>query len=226
MYFKDRAVAGRLIAEKLEKYKAQNIVVIALDEGSSIVAAQVAMKLHANLVLYMVKNIYLPGENQAIAGMSSAGTFTMNDYFSAGELEELGMEYHNYIDQRRMEANHDMNVLLGRDGTINKNLLRHRVVIVISDGLASGFALQVCADFLKTVATKRIVVATPVASVQAVDRMHLIADEICCLNVTPNFISVDHYYDENNIPEVESVLKIMRNITLNWERAAPHSLPA
>ncbi len=225
MYFKNRAEAGRQIAEKLEKYKAQNIVVIALDEGSSIVAAQVAMKLHANMVLYMVKNIYLPGENQAIAGMSSAGTFTMNDYFSAGELEDLSMEYHNYIDQRRMEANHDMNVLLGRDGMIDKNLLRHRVIIVISDGLASGFALQVCADFLKTVATKRIVMATPVASVQAVDKMHLIADEICCLSVTPNFLGVDHYYDDNSIPKVDSVLKIMRNITLNWERVAPHSHP-
>lgn len=221
MYFKNRAEAGRRIASQLEKYKAQNIVVLALDEGSSIVAAQIAMKLHANMVLYLVKNIYLPGETQAIAGLSSTGTYTYNDYFSVGEIEDLATEYHNYIDQKRMEANHDLHVLLGRDGEIDKNLLRHRVVIVVSDGLSTGFSLQLCADFLKTVAIKKMVAVTPVASIPAVDRMHLMADELCCLSVKPNYMGTNHYYDNNTIPSVDGVLKIMRNITLNWERAEP-----
>lgn len=226
MYYKSRAEAGRQLAEKLEKYKAQNIVVVALDEGSSIVAAQIAMKLHANMFLYLIKNIYLPGENQALAGMSAAGTYSTNDYFSAGQLEEMTTEYHSWIDQRRMEANHELHLLLGRDGEIDKNLLRHRVVIVVADGLANGFALKVCADFLKTIAIKRMIAVTPVASVAAVDRMHLIADEICCLSVTENFMGPDHYYDDNTVPEIDNVLKIMRNITLSWERVAPKKLPA
>lgn len=221
MYFKNRAEAGRLLAAKLEKYKAQNIVVIALDEGSSIVAAQIAIKIHANMMLYLIKNIYLPGETQALAGLSAQGTYTTNDYFSAGQLEDLGTEYHNYIDQRRMEANHDLHMLLGRDGEIDKNLLRHRVVIVVADGLATGFSLQACADFLKTIAISKMVAVTPVASVQAVDKMHLIADELVCLSVAANFMGVDHYYDDNIVPEISNVLKIMRNITLSWERTAP-----
>ena len=221
MYYKNRAEAGRQLAEKLDKYKAQNIVVVALDEGSSIVAAQIAMKLHANMFLYLIKNIYLPGESQALAGMSAAGTYSTNDFFSAGQLEDMSTEYHNYIDQRRMEANHELHVLLGKDGEINKDLLRRRVVIVVADGLANGFSLKVCADFLKTVAIKKMIAVTPVASVNAVDRMHLIADELCCLSVTDNFMGVDHYYDENTIPEIDNVLKIMRNITLSWERVAP-----
>lgn len=225
MYYKNRAEAGRQIADQLDKYKSQNLVVIALDEGSSVVAAQIAMKLHANLVLYLIKNIYLPGETEAIGGMSSTGTYSLNDYFSAGQLEDMTTEYHNYIDQRRMEANHELHLLLGRDGEISKQLLRHRVVIVVADGLATGFSLQICADFLKTVAIKKMVAVTPIASVQAVDRMHLISDEICCLAVTPNFMGPDHYYDDNTHPGIEGVLKIMRNISLNWERATPHFQP-
>lgn len=218
MYFKNRAEAGRQVARQLEKYKSENIVVVALDEGASIIAAQIAMKLHANLLLYLIKNIYLPGESQALAGMSASGTYTENDFFSAGELEEMNVEYHNYIDQRRMEANHELHVLLGRDGEIDKNLLRHRTVIVVSDGLPNGFSLQVCADFLKTVAIQKIVAVTPVASVQAVDKMHLIADELVCLSVKPNYMGTNHYYDDNTVPSIENILKIMRNITLNWER--------
>jgi putative phosphoribosyl transferase len=219
MYFRSRAEAGRQLAERLDKYKAQNIVVLALDEGSAIVASQVAMKLHANLLLYMVKNIYLPGEPEAIAALSSTGTYTTNDYFSGGELEDLSMEYHNHIDQKRMEANHDLHVLLGRDGEIDKNLLRHRVVIVVSDGLSSGFSFQACANFLKTVSIKKVVAATPLASVPAIDKLHLASDEICCMSVVPNYINTNHYYDDNTLPNMEQVLKIMRNITLNWERS-------
>lgn len=224
MYFKNRAEAGRQIATQLEKYKAKNIVVIALDQGSSIVAAQVAMKLHANLLLFMVKNIYLPGETQAFAGLSSTGTYLTNDYFSAGELEELSMEYHSFLDQKRMEAHHDLNVLLGKDGQIDKKMLRHKIVILVSDGLSSGFSVQICTDYLKTVAIKRIVAATSFASIPAVDKLHLLSDEICCLNVIENFFTVNHYYDENHIPEVPDVLKIMRNITLSWERVPAQSV--
>lgn len=219
MYFRSRAEAGRQLAERLEKYKAQNIVVVALDEGSAIVAAQVAMKLHANMLIYLVKNIYLPGETQALAGLSSTGTYTTNDYFSGGELEDLSTEYHNFIDQKRMEANHDLHMLLGRDGEIDKKLLRHRVVIVVSDGLNSGFSFQACANFLKTVAVKKVVAVTPIASVPAIDKLHLLSDEICCMAVTPNYISTNHYYDDNTMPGMQQVLKIMRNITLNWEQA-------
>ncbi len=156
MYFKNRAEAGRQIAKRLEKYKSQNIVIIALDQGSAIVAAQLAMKLHGNMFLYLVKDIFLPGENHAIAALSSTGTYSMNDYYSSGELEELTIEYHNFIDQRKMELNHELHVLLGRDGEIDKSLLRHRVVIVVSDGLSSGFSMKLCADFLKTINIKKL----------------------------------------------------------------------
>lgn len=219
MYFRSRAEAGRQLADRLEKYKAQNIVVLALDEGSAIVASQVAMKLHANLLLYLVKNIYLPGETEALAALSSTGTYTTNDYFSAGELEDLSTEYHNYIDQKRMEANHDLHMLVGRDGEIDKRLLRHRVVIVVSDGLSTGFSFQACADFLKTVSIKKVVAATPFASVSAIDKLHLLSDEICCLDVKSNYVSTNHYYADNTLPSMEQVFKIMRNITLNWERS-------
>jgi putative phosphoribosyl transferase len=223
VYYKSRAEAGRQLAEKLEKYKAQNIVVVALDEGSSIVAAQIAMKLHANMLLYLIRNIYLPGETQALGGMGATGTYSNNDYYSAGQLEEMNTEYHNYVDQQRMEANHQLHMLLGRDGEINKDLLRHRVVIVVADGLGTGFSLKVCADYLKTVAIKKMIAVTPVASVQAVDRMHLIADELACLSVADNFMGVDHYYDDNVIPDIDGILKIMRNITLSWERVPAKS---
>jgi predicted phosphoribosyltransferase len=160
----------------------------------------------------------LPGEHDAIAGLGSTDTFVYNSMFSAGQLEEMTTEFHQYIDQERINKRHEMNVLMGHEGQIDKKLLRHRVIILVSDGLSTGSSLNVAGEYLKTVAIKKLVVATPLASVAAVDRMHLVADEIACLSVTDNYMFTDHYYDDNTVPGVEDVFKVMRNISVNWER--------
>jgi putative phosphoribosyl transferase len=218
LYYKDRAGAGKQLAKQLEKYKNTNVVVLALSEGAALVAAQVAMHIHANMLLYLVRGIYLPGEHEALAGLSSTGTFSYNRMFSAGQLEEMTHEYMSYIEQERLARRHELNVLLGHDGEIKPDFLRHHVVILVADGLSSGLSLDVAADYLKTIAVKKLVVATPLASVSAVDHMHLVSDEIACLAVAENFMDTNHYYEDNTIPSVDDVLKIMRNISINWER--------
>lgn len=217
-YFKDRAEAGRLIADKLIGYQTQNCAVIALNEGGVVVGAQIAMKLHATLSLLLTESIHLPGEPNPIGGITSRGNFTYNNMYSVGELEGFVSEYHGLIDQQKLEKMHRLNRLLGKDGEINKELLKRHIVILVSDGLTSGFSLDIAKDFLKPILVNKIIIATPVASVPAVDRMHLVGDEICCLSVAQDYVSTDHYYEENYLPTSEEIMKIMRNITLNWTR--------
>lgn len=217
LYFKSRADAGKKLVPYLEKYRSENSVVVALNQGASVIGAQVAMAIHANLLMYLIKHIYLPGEIESIAGISSTDTFMYNNMFSAGQLEELAAEYRSFIEQERINNRHELNILLGHDGAIDAKLLRHRTVILVADGLSSGFSIDIAAMFLKTIAIKKLVIATPLASVSAVDRMHLVADEIACLAVTDNIMETNHYYDDNTVPDVEGVLKIMRNIAINWK---------
>lgn len=219
MYFRNRAEAGRKLAEKLASYASQNVVVVALSPGGVIVGSQIAMQLHANLMLMLTENINLPGEPDAIATLSSTGAFAYNNMFSTGELEELASEFRGTIDQQRIEKMHKLNMLVGRDGEIRKEFLRHHIVIIVSDGLPNGFSLDVSAEFLKTVAIKKIIIATPLASVSAVDRMHLLGDEVCCLSVPANYMGTDHYYEDNTIPSTDNLFKIIKNISLNWHNS-------
>ncbi len=216
MYFKNRAEAGRILAKKLKPYARENVSVVALSEGGVIVGAQIAMQIHANLMLLLTENIYLPGEPDAIAALSSVGTFTYNNMFSAGQLEDLTAEFRGFIEQSRVEKIHRLNVLVGKNGEIKKEYLRHHTVIVVSDGLANGFSLDIAAEFFKSVAIKKLIVVTPLASVPAVDRMHLLGDEIICLSVIPNYFGTNHYYEDNTIPEVSDLFRIVKAISLNW----------
>jgi putative phosphoribosyl transferase len=216
MYFKSRADAGRQLAQKLKKHQSEQVAIVALSPGAAIIGAQIAMELHSMLALLVTENIYLPGEIEAIATMSSAGTFTYNTMFSPGQLEELASEYHQYIDQTRMEAFHKLNVLVSHDGEINPRSLRHHSIILVSDGLLSGLSLDVAQDFLKPIAINKLIIATPFASVQSVDKMHLVGDEIACLSVMESYVNTNHYYDDNTIPPVEDLFKMMKNIALSW----------
>lgn len=216
MYYHNRATAGRMIASKLKNYASQNIAVVAIDRGGVIVGAQIAMELHANLMLLMMENIKLLGEKDAIGEISSSGNFVYNNMFTSGELDEIVSEYHGIIDTEKLKKLHQLNLLVGRDGEVKKDYLRHHVVVLVSDGLSGRAELDLAYDFFKSIKLKRLIVATPIASVDAVDRMHLLGDEIVCLSVTANYIETNHYYSDNTIPSTKSLFKIVRNISLNW----------
>lgn len=216
-----------MLADKLITYKKTNSVVIALSPGAVIIGAQIAMRLHATLMMLLTENITLPGETDAFAAVSSENTFTYNNKFSTGELEEMNEEFLNIIEGQRLERLHHLHSLLGHGGEIHRELLRHRNVILVSDGLNNGFSLDIAKDYLKPTNLNKLIVATPLASPSAVDKMHLVGDEILCLSVIQNYLDTNHYYDDNTIPPTEDLLKVIMAMPVHWvqHEADPGSSP-
>jgi putative phosphoribosyl transferase len=217
-YFPSRQAAGEMLAKQLEpKYRYEDCAVIALGDGAVMVGAQIAMRLHCVLTLLLTSSIRLPNEYDVLAEINQQGGITYNDMFSAGQLEEIQSEYFHYIEQEKLEHIFEMNRLLGAGGLITNDLLRNRTVILVSDGLNNGLSLAAAADFLKPIRLKRTIIATPFASVKAVDRMHILADEIYCMNVLEDIISIDHYYDTQDVPDHAVVIKTIEQIILHWK---------
>ena len=217
MYFKDREQAGQILAtELLKTYRYEDCIVVALSDGGVIVGEQIATSLHCLLTMLLVENIDVPGEGVSFGGISQNGTFTYNKMISAGELEGYTNEYHGYLESHKQEAFQKINRLLGDGGLIENDMVRDRVVILVTDGLDTGSSFDVAVDFLKPIRIKRLVAATPVASVQAVDKLHILSDELHILDVKDNFMGVNHYYDKNNIPSHEDTIAKINQIVLNW----------
>ena len=95
-------------------------------------------------------------------------------------------------------------------------MLRDHTVILVADGIDSGAAIDVALDFLKPIRIQRLVVATPVATIPAVDRLHMAADELHILDVKENFMGTNHYYEQNDIPSHEDTIAKINQIVLNW----------
>lgn len=218
MYFASRMQAGRMLANQVaEKYKGEDSVVVALSDGGVMVGAQIAMKLNCAIGMLLADEIELPREMVAIGGITSDGSFTYNHAYSSGEIEELMMEYHGFIEQEKLSKLHEMNRLIKSGSLIRPDLIKNRNVILVSDGMSSGFSLDLALQYLKPIPMKKLAVATPLASVNAVDRMHVLADEIYCLSVLENYISTDHYYDVQDIPDHQDVINTIEHIVENWK---------
>ncbi len=219
-YFESRTQAGDILADIMQKYKYEDTIVLALSSGGVLVGAEIARKLHSLIALLLTKDIYLPDGQTVIGVMDELGGFIYDNSFSSGQIEELYTEYRGSIEMAKMQALHEMHVALGQGGIISPDYFRNRIVIVVNDGALNGMAFNMAYSFLKTIAVKKIIMVTPIASVSAVDRMHVIADEINCLSVTENPFEVDHYYDDNKLPDQDEVIDILNDIILLWQQPA------
>lgn len=218
MYFENREQAGKLLAAELVgQYRYEDCTVVALSDGAVVVGEQIAEALHCLLTMLLVEDIQVPGEGITFGSVTQNGGFTYNNMFSVGEIEEYTSEYHGYLEEQKRQAFQSINRLLGDGGFIDEKMLRDRVVILVADGFDSGSSLDASLDFLKPIRIKRLVVATPVSTVQAVDRLHVVADEIHILDVKENFMGINHYYENNNIPTHEETIEKINQIVLKWQ---------
>src|SRR5882757_1829792 len=218
MYFASRLQAGRMLASKLiPKYRYEDCAVVCLSDGGVMVGAQIAMQLHSILTMLMTEEITLPMEPEAIGGITPEGSFSYNHFYFPGEIDELTAEFYQYIEAEKLAKMQDMQRLVGEGGLISRELLKGRNIIIVSDGLKSSFTLDIAIEYLKPVAIKKLIVAVPLASVKAVDRMHILADELYCLSVVEDYIETDHYYDTQDVPSHDKVIETIDKIILNWK---------
>ena len=217
MYFSDRAQAGKQLVPELLKYKDKKCTLVALSDGAVVVAAQLAAILECPITMLMTSPIVAPGEPDAVASINQEGVYSFNSRYSSGEQEEFDMEYHHVFEQQKLDRLGEMHRLLGRNELIRKDLLKGRTVILVADGLGSVASIDSAILFLKSIKVKRLVIATPFAEIHVVDRMQILADDIACLSVIQNFMGTDHYYENNQIPPHETVVKTIQNMIQKWQ---------
>jgi predicted phosphoribosyltransferase len=218
MYFESRSHAGAELASKLlDIYRYENCAVVALSDGAVLVGEQIAWRLHCVLMLLLSEGVEVPGESVDFGAVSQNGRLTVNSQFSEGQAQHYINEFYGYLEEEKRRAYQRINRLLGDSGVVDRDMLRDRTVILVSDGFSDDLSsLDVALDFLKSVRMEKLVVAAPVASVAAIDRLHIAADEMYILDTKDNFMGVDHYYEDNNLPSREDTITKINQIILNW----------
>lgn len=193
MQFRDRAEAGQLLAEKLEGYANQpDVLVLGLPRGGVPVAAEVAMKLHAPLDVFVVRKLGLPGhEELAMGAIATGGVRVIN----ADVVEPLGIPQ-DVIDA---VAADELRELARRERAYRDDLpapdVRGKTVIVVDDGIATGSTMLAAVRALRQMKARRIVVAAPTVAARIFFEIEKVVDEIVAVLVPEYFRGVGEWYE-------------------------------
>lgn len=204
--FRDRAHAGALLAEMLESRYAARLatLVLAIPAGGVPVAAPLAARLGLPLDLAVVSKITLPWNSEVGYGaVAFGGEALLNETLVA----RLGLS------QRQVEDG----IARTRDKVARRNLVLRRgrgydrlngsAVILVDDGLASGFTMRAAIDAVRGAGAAEIVVAVPTAHQSSLPPLLEAVEAVYCANVRggARFAVADAYKTWTDVSEKEVI---------------------
>lgn len=191
--FHDRKDAGKKLAPELERFAADDPLVLALPRGGVPVAFEIARALGAELDVCIVRKLGMPGQEElAMGAVASGGVVVFNDdVLSAYDIPEPIVEAIVAREKRELMLREQR--LRGGRPPIR---VEGRTVILVDDGLATGSTMRAAVASLRRANAGRIVVAVPVASPDTCDALRAEADEVVCAFTPDPFWAVGLWYED------------------------------
>jgi len=192
-FYNSREDAGRILADKIAELNLENPYLLAIPRGGIQVAECVSDKLKIPINPIVVKKIPIPGNPEAGFGaITEDGIKIMDDK----AVSYMGIS-HEAIDKISegiiKEVIHRANVY----GRPDREKVRLSDVIIIDDGVATGYSLIAAITSVKGMKPVSITAAVPVASKFAYDKIvHMVDNFVCPLVDDTYFFAVASYYKE------------------------------
>jgi predicted phosphoribosyltransferase len=205
--FPNRIEAGRILAEKLEKYADRSdVIVLGLPRGGVPVANEVAERLRVPLDVFIVRKLGVPGFEELAAGaIASGGVRVLNeDVVRAIPHADQAIEAVTARESAELERREETY----REGRPAPEL-RDRIVILVDDGLATGATMRAAVKALRQQEAAKIVVAVPVGPPDTCHEIEEQADETICLSTPPFFQAVGQYYEDFSQTTDEDVRELL-----------------
>ncbi len=203
--FKDRRDAGRKLAMALEKYRDRDdVIVLAIPRGGVEVGLEVAKALNSDFDLLICRKLAYPfNPESGFGAICEDGTIYINENALMGVSERDILEA---IASQEREIAHRIKTL--RNSRPLKDV-KDKIVILVDDGIAMGSTMTAAIQMLRKLHPKKIVVAVPTASPEAIARFQKMADEVIVLYAPYPFYAVadayERWYDVND----EEVLSLL-----------------
>ncbi len=206
--FTDRTDAGKQLADRLQRYRGRDALVIGLPRGGVPVALEVARALKAPLDILQVRKVGAPGQPELAAAAVAEGNpphmvrnreiitfFDISDAY----LETTASDMLKATAKRRVEMG-------AGEGPMN---VRGRTVILVDDGIATGATAKAAIEAIRAGGAAHICLAVPVAPPETVLEMRRLVDDVVCLETPEYFRAVGAHYqnfDQVSTAEVAEIL--------------------
>jgi putative phosphoribosyl transferase len=205
MEFLSRQDAGRKVAECLQEEQIQADWVLGLPRGGVVVAAEVAGVLNLPLDVIVVRKIGHPHHREYAVGALAEPDVVILDEQVIERTYVLPQELEEVIAEER-ERLHQYQQKFERQGP---PALEDKTALIVDDGIATGLTTEAAVLSARKRNARQVLVATPVSSDSAYERLSSVADHIYALIVDPGFNAVGQYYRDFSQTTDEEVMELL-----------------
>lgn len=210
--FADRVDAGQRLGARLSELTSESCgpggyVVLALPRGGVPVGYEVAKALGAPLDVFVVRKLGAPLQPElAMGAIASGGVRVINsEVVRALRITPEEIEAVSEREERELERRE--RAYRGDRAPVD---VSGRCVVVVDDGVATGYTMRAAVAALRQLGPKRIVVAVAVAAAETCRELEGQADRVVCLFTPVDFVAVGQWYrrfEQTGDDEVRALLK-------------------
>ncbi len=182
---------------------------LAIPNGGLAVAIPVAKQLRADLDLLIVRKLQIPYNPEAGFGaITSLGTVILNrPLITRIGLTEVEIEQVIIRTRAQIESRQSIySDLVGCYSPAN------RVIVLVDDGLASGYTMLAAIESVQQKAPEKILVAVPTASATAMTKVREVVDTLVCPHIGKGFVFAvaDAYQNWYDVSDEEVINLLQR----------------
>ncbi len=204
MRFLNRDDAADKLADKLQTYRGQHPLVLAIPRGAVPMARIIAGRLDGEVDVVLVRKLRAPGNPElAIGSIDETGWVYLADY-------ALQMADEGHIEREKQIQMDVMRRRRAQYTPIRPPLdPAGRIVIVVDDGLATGSTMIAALHAMRAKKPQKLICAVPVAPPDTLEKVSPLADEMVCLYAPEMFYAVGQFYMD--FPQVsdEQVMELL-----------------
>lgn len=204
----DRKTAGRALAALLvDRYRDQDVFVLALPRGGVPVAAEIAKALHAPLDVISIRKLSVPFRTElALGAVASGGVRVLNpEVIRLSGIDGETLEEIVSIETRELERCERL-----YRGERARPALTHRCVIIVDDGAATGATMDAAIQAVRRLGPDRVVLAIGVAPPEIVAMLEEDADEVVCLATPAPFFAISPWFRDFSQVSDEEVRALLQ----------------
>jgi putative phosphoribosyl transferase len=177
-----------VLAEELASYRGKDgLLVLGLARGGVPVGWEVAAALRAELDVFLVRKLGVPGWSElAMGALASGGVVVMNDNV-VSSLHISDEQVHAVIDSETAELNRRERAYRGGRPVTDPH---GKTVILVDDGVATGASMLAAIRALRATDPESIIVAVPVGPQSVCQELAQEADDVVCATIPSNFDAV------------------------------------
>jgi predicted phosphoribosyltransferase len=204
LIFENRKEAGMMLAQKLEKYRSAETVVLAVPRGGIPVGFEIAKYLSKPLDIILSKKIGHPQNPEFAIGAVSSTDAVTDKYMDITDdyIEQETFRIRNELKQKE-EFYRDVRAKID---------LKGKTVILTDDGIATGNTMMVITELLRKSGVKKIVLAVPVLPLDRVESVAEAVDELIYVFAPKFFPGVGMFYEDFNQVSDTEAKKLMKEI--------------